>query len=184
MHFLKQHKTFRSLDLPQLQCYMNSMASINTTKCETRCSGKGVGWRGGGWTDANKLLRWKWKREKKMGRQTMPKATEVGSSSGQWMLQCPGWGCWHVLWWLSSFSLSTVVLCTRLLYDPNEWYVLFQQHATLLLSAFLMARLCSVMRSFNVLLVSPMYTLPHSHGIVYMAPLVLFGSARVLTFVR
>ena len=39
-------------------------------------------------------------------------------------------------------------------------------------------------RCFNVLLVSPTYTLPHSHGIMYTTPLVLFGSVGVLTFVR
>ena len=33
--FLQQHRTFRSLDLLQLQWHNEPMASINTTKCET-----------------------------------------------------------------------------------------------------------------------------------------------------
>ena len=37
---------------------------------------------------------------------------------------------------------------------------------------------------FNVLPVSPTYTIPHSYAILYAAPLVLMESAGVLTFIR
>ena len=54
----------------------------------------------------------------------------------------------------------------------------------LMLSAFLTARLCLVILCFKVLPVSPMYTLPHSQGILYTTPLMLIGSVGVLTFVK
>ena len=54
----------------------------------------------------------------------------------------------------------------------------------LLLSPFFTARSCSLIRCVSVLPVSPMYSLPHSHGIEYTTPLWSRLFLGVLTFMR
>ena len=54
----------------------------------------------------------------------------------------------------------------------------------LLVLVCLTAALCSAIRVFNHLPVSPMYTEPHSQGIWYTMPFCFLGGVGVLTWVR